>query len=80
MNRDRLSALMARYLGGAPPQRKPVSAEQRAQDLIAAIDAGGIPLNPLIVNDIARQMGLTVDTKAHMADTIGRIRTALGSR
>ena len=80
MSRDRLSALMARYLGGTPPQSKPVSAKQRAQDLIAAIDAGGVPLNPFIVNDIARQMGLTVDTKARMADTIERIRKALGSQ
>ncbi len=80
MSRDRLSALMARYLGGTPPQRKPISAEQRAQDLIAAIDAGGVPLNPFIVNDIARQMGLTVDTEARMADTSERIRKALGNR
>ena len=59
---------------------RPASIDQRARDLITAIDAGGIPLNPFIVNDIARQMGLTVTAEARMADTIARIRKALGSR
>ena len=77
MSRDRLSALMVRYLGGTSAQRKPVSAEQRAQDLIAAIDAGGLPLNPARVNDIARQLGLEVSTKASMPETIERIRQAV---
>lgn len=31
---------------------------QRAIDLIKAIDAGGLPLNPARVNAIARQLGL----------------------
>lgn len=50
---------------------------QRALDLIAAIDAGGIPLNPARVNDIARGLGLEVSTRARMDDTIARIRLAL---
>lgn len=80
MNSDRLSALLTRYLGGTRPQRQPVSAEQRARDLIAAIDAGGVPLNPFIVNDIARQLGLEVDAEAQMSHTIERIRKALENR
>ncbi|MBK9441528.1 MAG: hypothetical protein IPN53_09515 [Comamonadaceae bacterium] len=56
-------------------RRPPRSLErQRALDLLAAIDAGGVPLNPARVNDIARQLGLEVSTKAPMADTIARIR------
>jgi hypothetical protein len=56
---------------------KPPSPEQRARDLIAAIDAGGLPLNPARVNDIARQLGLEVSTKAAMSQTIERIRQAI---
>jgi hypothetical protein len=56
---------------------QPPSAEQRARDLITAIDAGGLPLNPARVNDIARQLGLEVSTKAPMPQTIERIRQAL---
>lgn len=46
-------------------------------DLIAAIDAGGIPLNPAVVNDIARKLGLEVSVTAQMDGTIARIRAAL---
>lgn len=56
---------------------KELSAEQRARDLIAAIDAGGIPLNPARVNDIARQLGLEVSSNAAMNDTVERIRQAI---
>lgn len=59
-------------------RRKPPSAEQRARDLIRAVDAGGLPLNAAIVNDIARQLGLEVSGKARMDETIVRIRVALG--
>ena len=55
----------------------PPSARQRAQDLIAAVDAGGLPLNPARVNDIARQLGLEVSTSAPLEKTIDRIRAAL---
>ena len=54
-----------------PPER------QRALDLIAAIDAGGLPLNPARVNDIARRLGLEVSTRERVDDTIVRIRKAL---
>ncbi|ACB33995.1 conserved hypothetical protein [Leptothrix cholodnii SP-6] len=59
--------------------RRPAASpeRQRALDLIAAIDAGGLPLNPARVNDIARKLGLEVSTKARIDDTIVRIRAAL---
>lgn len=53
------------------------SEHSRAQALIAAIDAGGLPLNPARVNDIARSLGLEVSSKAPVEETIGRIRQAL---
>jgi hypothetical protein len=45
--------------------------------LIKAIDAGGIPLNASIVNNIARQLGLEVSIHAPMEATIMRIREML---
>ena len=60
--------------------RKPLTPErQRAVDLIAAIDDGGIPMNPARVNDIARKLGLAVSTTAPVEETIERIRVALAS-
>lgn len=53
------------------------SDRQCALDLIAAIDAGGVPLSPARVNDIARRLGLDVSTRARMDETIARIRAAL---
>ena len=50
---------------------------QAACDLIAAIDAGGVPLNPAKVNHIARNLGLEVSTKAPVEETIERVRRAL---
>lgn len=59
------------------PDKDPLPEWQRAAELIAAIDAGGMPLNPARVNDIARKIGLEVSTRAPLEDTIGRIRAAL---
>lgn len=53
------------------------SERQRALDLIAAIDAGGIPLNPARVNDIGRSLGLEVSRQAPMDETIARIRAVV---
>lgn len=50
---------------------------QRAIELIRAIDAGGLPLNPAQVNAIARGLGLEVSARAPMEQTIVRIRQAL---
>ena len=49
----------------------------RAVTLIRAIDAGGVPLNPMRVNDIARKLGLEVSGAAPMEETIERIRARL---
>ena len=59
----------------APPAATPDP--QRGADLIKAVDAGGLPLNPARVNDIARRLGLEVSRDARMEDTIARIRAAL---
>jgi hypothetical protein len=48
-----------------------------AKNLIKAVDKGGIPLNPIKVNQIARELGLEVATSADMQNTIARIREAL---
>lgn len=55
----------------------PVSDRQRALDLVAAVDAGGLPLNPMRVNAIARSLGLEVSSRAPVEETIERIRRAL---
>ena len=55
----------------------PPSDHQQAQALIAAIDRGGLPLNPARVNQIARSLGLEVSRHAPVGDTVERIRQAL---
>jgi hypothetical protein len=70
--RKLLAKLLPGMRSGLPPER------QRALDLLAAIDAGGVPLNAARVNDIARQLGLDVSTKAPMVETIARIRRCAG--
>lgn len=59
--------------------RRPAEAPEIAQarQLVAAVDAGGIPLNPARVNAIARALGLEVSRKAAVEETIERIRAAL---
>ena len=49
----------------------------RARLLIRAIDRGGIPLNPVKVNAIARDLGLEVSRHAALEETIARIRACL---
>ena len=67
---------LARWVRGAPPAR-PRSDHERARDLVEAVDAGGVPLNPARVNDIARRLGLDVSAAAPVGETIERIRAAL---
>lgn len=50
---------------------------ERARRLIAAIDAGGIPLDPRRISRIAEDLGLDVSRKARSEHTIERIRAAL---
>ncbi|MCF8168458.1 MAG: hypothetical protein K9J77_07595, partial [Rhodoferax sp.] len=61
-------------------RRDPSPEWQRAADLVRAIDAGGMPLNPARVNDIARSLGLEVSSRAPVDQTIVRIRAALQYR
>lgn len=49
----------------------------QARHLLAAVDRGGIPLNPARVNAIARDLGLDVSRKAPVESTIQRIRAAV---
>ena len=72
-----LSKRTLHWLKTCLPGNRPPTPEQRAKDLIAAIDAGGLPLNPARVNDIARQLGLEVSVRAPMTETIERIRQVL---
>ncbi len=48
-----------------------------AKQLIKSIDRGGIPLNPMKVNHIARKLNLEVSPSAPMSETIERIRDAI---
>ena len=59
------------------PTRPTSNPKKNAKALIKAIDAGGLPLNPARVNEIARQLGLEVSTRAPTDETIERIRKAL---
>jgi hypothetical protein len=65
---------LRRWLRLCPPP--PIEVLQ-ARQLIAAIDAGGIPLNPVRVNQIARNLGLEVSRHAPTDETLERIRAAL---
>ncbi len=56
---------------------QPLTERQQAEALIAAIDRGGLPLNPARVNQIARNLGLEVSAHAPMTATVERIRQAL---
>ena len=58
-------------------KRKPLSDIEQAQQLIEAIDHGGIPLNPAKVNALARNLGLEVSRRAPVEHTIARIRAYL---
>ena len=58
-------------------RRDPAPEWRAAEDLIRAIDAGGVPLNAVRVNQIARQVGLEVSTRASLEHTIERVRGAL---
>lgn len=69
-----LARLKKTRLGRGPEESEE---RRRAIELLRAVDAGGLPLNPARVNAIARSLGLEVSTRAEMADTIARIRRLL---
>ena len=52
----------------------------QAEQLIRAIDRGGIPLYPAKVNAVARELGLEVSSRAPVEQTIERIRACLRRR
>lgn len=70
-------ALISRLLNRLKPQDDMPTEIRRARQLISAIDAGGIPLDPARISKIAEGLGLEVSRKARTEDTIARIRTAL---
>lgn len=50
---------------------------QAGREVIAAIDAGGLPLDPGRINRIARELGLEVSANAPVEQTIARLRAAV---
>lgn len=77
--KSRLIKRMRSHFAGRPAAEADAPLA-RAQSLLAAIDAGGVPLSPAIVNDIARRLGLEVSAQASMDETIPRIRAAVAAR
>lgn len=75
-NRPR-SGIFSRLKSWLVRQPAPLCDIDQARQLIAAIDRGGIPLNPAKVNMIARNLGLEVSRSAQVEQTIERIRQAL---
>jgi hypothetical protein len=69
-----ISALIVNLPIGKPEQVQETSAIGQAKKLLAAIDQGGIPTDPIRINNIGRALGLEVLQSAPMADTIERIR------
>ena len=72
-----MNTLISRALSWLKPQVDKPTEIQRAKQLISAIDAGGIPLDPTRIIRIAEDLGLEVSRKARMEDTIERIRAAI---
>lgn len=69
--------LLCRIFGGpSKPIDRPMEIA-RAHQLIAAIDAGGIPLDPKRITKVAEDLGLEVSRKEQSKVTIERIRAAL---
>ena len=55
----------------------PLSDIEQARRLIAAVQRGGIPLNPAKVNAVARNLGLEVSRHAPVEHTLQRLREAI---
>ncbi|MDD2684622.1 MAG: hypothetical protein PHY62_00510 [Gallionella sp.] len=72
-----MNSFITRVLALLKPQDNMPPEIRRAKQLIAAIDAGGVPLDPSIIRKIAQSLGLEVTKKARMEDTIHRIRVAI---
>ena len=50
---------------------------QAGTEVIAAIDAGGLPLDATRINRIARDLGLDVSPQAPLKETVPRLRAAV---
>jgi hypothetical protein len=50
---------------------------ETARDLLKAIDKGGVPLNPVKLNNVGRALGLDISRSAKPEDTVERIRAAV---
>ena len=72
-----LNSGLLNWLRRRRPKHPPLSDIDQARQLIAAIDRGGIPLNPARVNHIARNLGLEVSLRAPVEQTIDRIRACV---
>lgn len=68
-----ISALIASSQPSHPNDTS-VNTRKQAEQLLAAIDHGGIPTDPIRINNIGRALGLEVLPNALMADTVERIR------
>lgn len=72
-----MNAVISHVLNWFKPLDNMPAEIQRAKQLVSAIDAGGIPLDPARIHRIAEDLGLEVSKKARVEDTIDRIRMAL---
>lgn len=72
-----MKAFLRRFFKLSPAANQPLSDIERTQQLISAIDRGGVPLDKAIIDRIAESFGLDVSKSARMEDTIKRIRAAL---
>jgi hypothetical protein len=72
-----MKSFISRVINLLKPTDHVPSEIRRAKQLISAIDAGGIPLDPARIIRIAEDLGLEVSKKARMEDTIERIRVAI---
>jgi len=72
-----MKALLLRLFGINTANRPVLTEIERARQLIRAIDAGGVPLDPRRITRIAEDLGLEVSRKAQTQETIERIRAAV---
>ena len=67
-----------KWLRNLFPSRPALPSEiERAKEVLAAIDKGGMPLNPAKINAIARDIGLEVRKNAPLEETVQRIHAAV---
>ena len=74
---SRATAAKPQATFGLTDNRAHDPAHQQALALVRAVDAGGLPLHPARVNQIARQLGLEVSSAAPVDEMVARIRVAL---